>query len=263
MKIIAKDGVPIAFDVSGHGRPVVLLHGYLANRRCWHDLRYADALVEAGRQCVLIDARGHGESGKPEEADAYAQHTRAGDVIAVLDRLGIERADIFGFSMGGWIGIGAAQTHPERIHRLVTIGAHGFAQSMQPFRDAVANDLTGWIAVVEAMLGRGLPAPVRAEILTNDLEAARACVACDRENTAAAGIDLPMLAMAGQFDPLHDEISAFAETVEARFMPIKGRNHITSLIAIRTVIPALVDFLKDEAAEAGRAHHGELAGSPL
>lgn len=263
MNTSAKDGVPIAFDVKGHGRPIVLLHGYLANRRCWADLRYVDALNEAGRQCISIDARGHGESGKPDDAEAYAQAKRAGDVVAVLDHLGIETADIFGFSMGGWIAIGAAQTHPNRVRRLLTIGAHRFFQSMKPFRDAVADDLSGWIDVVEKLLGRHLSASVRQDILSNDIKSARACVARDRESTASMAFNRPWLALAGQLDPLHDEIKASADAACGNFHSIEGRNHITSLIAIRTVVPRLIDFLNCDLSQDARSKSRDFAGLPL
>jgi pimeloyl-ACP methyl ester carboxylesterase len=102
----------------GADPPTLLLHGIGNYGRYW-DL-FADAI--AGRlRLVAPDARGHGESGRP--AAGYAPADFAADALAVLDRLGIDRAVVVGHSMGGLHSINLAARHPERVRALVIVDA--------------------------------------------------------------------------------------------------------------------------------------------
>src|ERR1700730_13918260 len=88
------NGVGTEFDVTGSGTPVVLLHGFPDSGRLWRN--QVPALSDAGFQVIVPDLRGYGRSDKPPEVDAYAIPYLAGDVIAVLDHLGVERAHVVG-----------------------------------------------------------------------------------------------------------------------------------------------------------------------
>ena len=116
---LTRDGTELVYWTwPGASPPALLLHGIGNYGRYW-DL-FADAI--AGRlQLVAPDARGHGESGKP--ADGYAPADFAADALAILDRLGIERAAVVGHSMGGLHSINLAARHPERVQALVIVDA--------------------------------------------------------------------------------------------------------------------------------------------
>ena len=100
-------GQKIAYVVAGSGPAVVLQHGFLSNKEAYAD--YAAALVEAGFMTICTESLGHGESDKPPMAIRYGLKHRAGDIAAVLDAEGIEKAHFIGYSMGGWIGTGMAK----------------------------------------------------------------------------------------------------------------------------------------------------------
>src|SRR5438477_12289214 len=100
------NGVGTDFDVTGNGRPVVLLHGFPDSGRLWRN--QVPALVDAGFQTIVPDLRGYGNSDKPEEVDAYALPFLAGDVLAVLDHLGVERAHVIGHDWGAALAWGIA-----------------------------------------------------------------------------------------------------------------------------------------------------------
>lgn len=253
MKVLSADGIEIAFETIGEGPPLILLHGFASSRQCWRDLGYAGAFAQAGRRVILIDARGHGQSCKPRNLQAYRQRQRAADVIAVMNALGIARAGVFGYSMGGWTGIGAAQHHPDRIDALIVCGAHGFEQSMEPFRRALAQSMEGWVEVMERLLRRRVSETVARQILANDLKALRCCVAIDRENTSAAFCKaaVPLLAIAGEKDPLFDIIQGFSKTARGTFMGLPGRNHLTSIVSVNVVAPAVLQFLSQTATVSG------------
>jgi pimeloyl-ACP methyl ester carboxylesterase len=199
-----------------------------------------------------MDCRGHGGSGKPHEAAAYSGDKRARDVVAVLDALGLPATDLVGFSMGGLIALATALRFPERVRRLVVIGAHPFAQDMAPYRLAVAEGIERWLAVLD---GEGVPlnrGDTRRRLLANDIRALQACVAHDRPDTSAALATLraPLLAIAGTRDPMFAGVRAFAERVDGRFVPLEGRRHVTAFLAAGEIVTAIERFLGEEAAAA-------------
>lgn len=99
---------------SGAGRPVVLVHAIGCDHRMWDSLA---ASLAPSHRVIAVDARGHGRS--PVPARPYTLEQLADDVVALLDRLGIERADYVGLSMGGMVGQALALRHPSRLGRLV------------------------------------------------------------------------------------------------------------------------------------------------
>jgi len=106
-------------EQSGEGDPLVLMHGLTATRR--YVVMGSRHLPSHGRRLVTYDARGHGESDPAPSAEAYEYSDLAGDLEAVLDGLGIERAAIGGASMGAHTAIAFALSRPERVSGLVLI----------------------------------------------------------------------------------------------------------------------------------------------
>jgi len=240
------DGVPIAYTVLGTGAPIVLLHGFSETAASWHEVGYVDRFLRAGRQVVLIDCRGHGSSGKPHDAAAYGGDKTARDVVAVLDALGRRTIDIVGYSMGGLIALATALRFPERVRRMVVVGAHSFAQDMTPYRLAIADGMERWLAILE---GQGLPLThdIRRRMLANDIHALQACVARDRRDTSAAlpALKAPLLAIAGTRDPIFAAVSAFAERANGCFVALEGRNHVTTFLATGEIVKIIERFLGD------------------
>ncbi|MEN3303744.1 MAG: hypothetical protein V7633_5802 [Pseudonocardia sp.] len=111
----AADGARIHFDVEGAGPPLVLLAGQANSRRWWGPVRSDFA---AAHRTIAIDALGTGESESPPAAE-YTTRRFAGDVIAVLDELGLDRVDVYGTSMGGKVAQWVAADHPGRVRSLV------------------------------------------------------------------------------------------------------------------------------------------------
>ena len=131
------DGVRIAYQVRGEGAPLVLLAGQANNHHWWDGVRDD---FHAHRSTVTLDWRGTGESDKPDRP--YSTEVFAQDVIAVLDGLGIDRADVYGTSMGGRVAQHLAARHPHRLRALVLGctspgGPHGFERSNDVRRSLV------------------------------------------------------------------------------------------------------------------------------
>ena len=115
MQTFSSDGVQIAFEVHGEGRPVLLVHGFGSSGRVnWVETGWVETLRDAGFQPVTFDNRGHGESEKLYDAERYYPRDMAGDALRLLDHLGVERCAVMGYSMGARIAAFLALDHPER-----------------------------------------------------------------------------------------------------------------------------------------------------
>jgi pimeloyl-ACP methyl ester carboxylesterase len=114
-------GVSIRYTVEGKGDPVLLIHGlYSSGQVNWRAPGVVKALV-ANHEVITMDVRGHGGSDKPQQADAYGL-AMVEDVVRLLDHLGIKKAHIAGYSMGGMITMKLLTTHPERVKSAVLGG---------------------------------------------------------------------------------------------------------------------------------------------
>jgi pimeloyl-ACP methyl ester carboxylesterase len=116
---VDSDGVGIEVEVTGTGRPVVLLHGFPDTGALWRN--QVPALVEAGFSTIVPDLRGYGKSDKPEGVDPYSIPYVVGDVLAVLDSLGIERAHVVGHDWGAAIAWAIGSLVPDRVDQLVAL----------------------------------------------------------------------------------------------------------------------------------------------
>jgi pimeloyl-ACP methyl ester carboxylesterase len=113
------DGISLFYAEIGHGSPVVVLHGGLANSD------YLGNQVRAlarHHRVVVVDSRGHGRSTRDDQPFGYDLMTD--DVVALLDTLKIQRADIVGWSDGAIIGLDMAMRHPDRVGRVFAFGAN-------------------------------------------------------------------------------------------------------------------------------------------
>jgi 3-oxoadipate enol-lactonase len=114
--IADSQGVKVGYEIRGNGEPLTLVHGLAYDRHGWG--RLPDLLAERFR-VVLIDNRGVGESDAPQGPYTVAQ--MADDVAAVLDDAGIERTNLFGVSLGGYIAQEFALAYPDRLAKLVLV----------------------------------------------------------------------------------------------------------------------------------------------
>jgi lipase len=109
--------VELAIWRTGSGpEPILCLHGITAQHRAFNALARH---LEGSRSLVGVDLRGRGDSAKPESGYGLEAHAR--DVIRVLDHLGLQQAVILGHSMGGFVALKVALSHPHRVRALVLL----------------------------------------------------------------------------------------------------------------------------------------------
>jgi pimeloyl-ACP methyl ester carboxylesterase len=122
------NGLEMYYEIHGAGRPLVLLHGALMTI----DTTFGKVLpaFATTRQVIAVEQQGHGRTADADRALTYEQ--MADDTAALLQQLGIEEADFFGYSMGGNVALQIAMRHPDLVGKLVVAGANYSADGYYP-----------------------------------------------------------------------------------------------------------------------------------
>ncbi|MDJ0394709.1 alpha/beta hydrolase [Rhodococcus sp. G-MC3] len=251
------DGVRIAYQVVGSGPPLLLVHGSLLTHTIWRTFGYAKAL-RPSRTLILLDMRGHGRSDKPHDVETYRMASIVEDLLAVLDAVGVGKADFWGYSFGGRAGLSLAASAPERLSSIVVGGgSHG------PQRGAFDRLFFPGCADVLATRGMGgfieewnrhrlfpVDAATRAVFTANDPDAMAAYFrASDIEpglpDDALREFDLPALFYVGSQDRtrLDDTRSASGLVPESELHVIEGFDHSTTPAAATEVMAVVKPFL--------------------
>ena len=119
LRKIEGDGVTLAVQDEGEGPPVLLIHGFPDSHRLWR--HQVPALTGAGKRVIAPDLRGLGDSDKPPEVADYGIRHSVSDMLALLDALEIERAQVVGHDFGAVVAWGLAAFAPERVDRLAAL----------------------------------------------------------------------------------------------------------------------------------------------
>lgn len=118
MAKLNRGDVAIHYEVYGSGPPLILTHGYSSTSAMWQG--QIDALSKR-HKLILWDMRGHGQSDYPDNPDAYSEALTVGDIAALLDAVGADRAIVGGLSLGGYMSLAFHRAHPERVRALLII----------------------------------------------------------------------------------------------------------------------------------------------
>jgi 3-oxoadipate enol-lactonase len=118
MPSLTTGAVTIAYDVEGDGPWLTLVHGFSQDRCLWSAQR---SVLAGSYRLLSVDLRGHGGSGAPESG--YGPVEYAGDLLTLLDALGIAATHFWGTHTGASVGLYLATLHPERIASLALEGA--------------------------------------------------------------------------------------------------------------------------------------------
>jgi pimeloyl-ACP methyl ester carboxylesterase len=233
MQSFDSDGVRITYLDEGEGEPILLIHGFASNVAAnWIDPQWVRTLRQAGRRVIALDNRGHGESDKLYEPERYGAPEMAEDARRLLDHLGIERADVLGYSMGARIAAFLVFAHPERVRSVIfgglgihmvrgMVGSGPLAKALEaPRLEDVTNDTARSFRIF-------------AEQTKSDLKALAACMRGPREKVPReklGEITVPVLVAVGSEDVIGGSGAALAELIpSAQFLEITGRDHMKAV----------------------------------
>lgn len=225
-------GVRIHYEDHGEGAPVILVHGFGTDARAhWGDSGLTRFLA-ARYRVIAPDARGHGRSDKPHSRDHYGMRNLSGDIVRLLDHLGLRRTLLAGYSMGSRICLELLIDHPEHFRAAVLggFGANG-AMSIPGQRERIAaallaDDPTSIVDDLPRRFRRGV------EAAGNDLKALAACMGAEevmRDLSALPRVRTPVLLVTGTRDRLVGNpraMSAFFE--DSRVIEIEGGDHLSA-----------------------------------
>lgn len=245
------DGVRLHYEVAGEGPPLVLHVGFMGSLEDWRlpGTSYVDALKRTHR-LILLDPRGQGQSDKPRDSLAYAMAQRTGDVIAVLDDLGIDRAVFWGYSLGGRVAFELAARYPERLSGMVAGGANLYRR-IDVDTDPLLAQLREGMPVVVREWERGfgpMPGPMRERWLKNDNEAMVAAWRAPGQPSSVVGnlgdLATRSLLYVGGADHMRDDVARPAESMpDAGLVVIDRLNHMETFYRQDRVLPHVQDFL--------------------
>jgi pimeloyl-ACP methyl ester carboxylesterase len=232
------------------GAPTLLIHGFASSALVnWVHPGWVHSLVQQGRRVIAIDNRGHGGSAKPHDSAAYHPSLMAGDAAALLDHLGIARADVFGYSMGARVSAFLALEHAERVRSIVWGGLgigliHGVGD-WDPIAAALLADSVESVTDLRGLMFRNF-----ADKTGSDRLALAACIASNRvlvTEAEAARIQQPVLIGVGTKDDIAGDPHALASLLpDARVIDIPNRDHM--LAVGDKVFKAAVQAFYDEIA---------------
>lgn len=233
MTTFLSDDITIAYETAGEGEPILLIHGFASNGRVnWVETGWVDTLVKAGHRVITIDNRGHGRSEKLYDPADYGAPIMAGDARRLLDHLGLQRADVMGYSMGARIAAFLAIKHPDRVRRVILAG----------LADNLIKGVGGAEEIAQALEANSadqvtdrMPRTFRlfAEQTGSDLKALAACMRSSRQKIKAeevATIEAPVLVVAGSKDDTAGPVAPLVEVLpNAQGLVIEDRDHMRTV----------------------------------
>jgi len=227
------DGLRLAFIDQGAGDPVLLIHGFASRVQTnWVEPGWVSFLTRNGYRVVAYDNRGHGESEKLYDPALYGARMMAEDARALLDHLGIVRADVMGYSMGARIAAFLALAHGDRVRSAVFGGLGGNMVRPMAGTGPIARALEApTIDEVKNPTARTFRA--FAEKSGGDLRALAACIRGAREpitRAMAASLSCPVLVATGTEDVIAGSAEELAALIPgAVALSIPRRDHMLAV----------------------------------
>jgi pimeloyl-ACP methyl ester carboxylesterase len=235
------NGLQLYYETHGSGRPLVLLHGGLMTI----GLNYGPLLapLAASRQVIAVELQGHGHTADTERPMTI--EALAGDILALLDHLGIDRADLFGFSLGGLVACAIALGTPARVGKLIVASADAHRppgrQSAPLGEDRLPTpaDFQAWRAAYDAVA----PDPAHFE----EFAAKNSAMVHEFPGWTdeLRSLQAPTLLIFGDrdFTPLPDVVEMFALLPNAQLAVLPGTTHVGMTRRPGEVLALITPFL--------------------
>jgi pimeloyl-ACP methyl ester carboxylesterase len=241
-------GVEIAYLEEGEGDPILLVHGFASTKNVnWVYPGWVSELKKNRRRVIALDNRGHGDSAKLYDPEAYRIPTMAGDVTALMDHLGIERADIMGYSLGARMTAWLARYQPQRLRSAIFGGIGiGLIEGGGPGENVAAALEASSLEEVTDPVGRTFRA--FADQTRSDRRALAACLRGSRglmTKEEAAGIAVPVLIAVGTADEVAGSAQALGKIIPgSQVLDIPNRDHMRA-VGDKVYKAGVLEFLSE------------------
>ena len=251
------DSTRIAFDVSGAGSPILLLHGGGGSRADWHTGGYAARLKDEFT-VITVDLRGHGESDKPRDPACYSTEKLGQDILTVADACGVERFILCGYSFGGNVSRYLA-TCSDRVEKLIMLGNRMGPGVSGEFRQFVFDFRARWEPVVQAagsefdpdrlserdqedILQLSFPGDLLPAVL------AWSTAMLDWDTVTPADLHCPTLWLIGsENDKAMESLKDYEGQIDGSQIQVRiieGMNHEQEFENVEQVLPVILDFVR-------------------
>src|SRR5665213_443909 len=238
--------VEIAYLDEGEGKPILLVHGFASSKNVnWVYPGWVSELKKAGRRVIALDNRGHGDSAKLYDRDAYRIPVMAGDVTALMDHLKIDRADIMGYSLGGRMTAWLSRYQPQRLRSAIFGGIGiGMIEGGGPGENVAEALEAASLEEVTDPVGRTFRA--FAGQTRSDRLALAACLRGSRglmTREEVSGIGVPVLIAVGTVDEIAGSATALGKLIPgSQVLDIPTRDHMRA-VGDKVYKAGVLDFL--------------------
>jgi pimeloyl-ACP methyl ester carboxylesterase len=238
--------VEIAYLDEGEGDPILLVHGFASSKNVnWVYPTWVSELKKNGRRAIALDLRGHGDSSKLYDPKEYSIEIMAAEVLALMDHLKIDRADIMGYSMGGRITAYLARYQPARLRSAILGGIGiGLIEGGGPGENVAEALEAPSLDDVTDPVGRTFRA--FADQTRSDRRALAACLRGSRRlmsSEEAASIAVPVLIAVGTTDEIAGSAEALGKIIPgSQVLNIPNRDHMRA-VGDRVYKAGVLEFL--------------------
>ena len=251
----------VHYFVGGQGTPLLLIHGLGARAEDWTP--QMPAYARSGFRVYAIDLLGYGRTDHPDIA--YTMQQQADLIRGFLEALHIDKADVIGWSMGGWVALEFALQHPDRVRRLVGMDSAGLWFQTSLTRDVLEPEDVSHLKRLEALLmphPPWLPGFIQRDLLRtmrrNDWVVRRTLDSMLNEKDGLDGrlgqLKMPVLLIWGAQDtliPPRVGLRMHAQISQSVLQFYSGCGHLGPATCANRIVPRVIDFLRRQPSPAG------------
>jgi pimeloyl-ACP methyl ester carboxylesterase len=255
------DGVRIHYTDEGEGEPVVLIHGFAVTGDIQWRYPGVTRMLKKHFRVITIDNRGHGRSDKPGDAAAYGMET-VRDITRLLDHLGIQKAHVAGYSMGGFMTLKLVTESPDRVlsAAVCAAGWDRLTDKNRVLIEEISASLLAGSGFTPLLirLHPGPKPPGRLQLAVQNavmsLIVNPRIMGCVMERFTELVVEeeklkantVPVLSVAGGRDPLSEmEAKLHGRLASHRSVVLPGFDHVTT-VTNPVFAPALRDFFLEQ-----------------